>query len=800
MRTVEPEQAQEEAERLIRGLDGAELRRHENALRNMIGHFLKKRKRALTEELERLLAASAEGVTVKARLVIAPPRRDPAVPPKDEPPETHTSESVNDKLAQFTRSLDQLAQHRIFQWSTDYRQQLSSYFDWFFGVTDRASLGGDIQQRIAHHSREIFQKGFDYLQEQGELVDYAVAKSINGLQAFLDLPIEFYSAKLPLASDVRTARRLRALTSAMLTGILDGYTDMEFGEAVGGQILPRYGRSWGHALAFLTAADLEYLVSKIEVGDFRDGVSNNVVPLVEALDKIGKGRSHAPLPALSQFLWSHAERRLEISLRPSSLASNQQLIQIQCHFQFIDRAALDEASTRNVTLLIGPARGDLRTFINTSRHLRDITVTTDGDPATTETAREAILSTLNFRSYRQGTRSALSQPLSHNHARDFPLDRPRLLRFAHVYRQSVQDLLRTFDRRNGVRLWCSVRRSGKTTAGLDLGSTTARSTVITQTCETAGAASSDGEFFAGVTAALDEGRRIPKTFLSDLIARCGVLRQGDGDRIVFVLDEYETLFGEFRRALRIEPDIRYPVIQPLLNQMVGFSHDNLLVFLGQQPDAHHILMDQNQLSPYVRQDPFPLFFHEHGDASEEFTQFVAKVLANRMDFEPSFTDGLFRETSGHPFLTVKLLIDLVDWLIDIGRPAAGLRLTGEDMAEFAKVRLRKERFNMIREYVFFRKAAAEAMSALGREQTPWLHAVYVCLSEIGRSSPQTLTCTRGDFRGIAEDVTQRMSEDPDLLLSSGAQSNFFVFDEDTVRPRIPLLCRIAAISRGKTSA
>lgn len=152
----------------------------------------------------------------------------------------------------------------------------------------------------------------------------------------------------------------------MLTGILDGYTDVEFGEAAGGQILPRYGRSSGHSLAFLTAADLEYLVSKPETGDFRDGVSNNVVPLVEALDKIGTGRSHAPLPALSQFLWSHAERRLEISLRPSSLASNQQLIQIQCHFQFIDRAALDEASTRNVTLLIGPARGDLRTFINTS--------------------------------------------------------------------------------------------------------------------------------------------------------------------------------------------------------------------------------------------------------------------------------------------------------------------------------------------------------------------------------------------------------------------------------------------------
>jgi hypothetical protein len=96
-------------------------------------------KRALTEERERLLAASAEEVSVKARPVTGPPRAEPAARPKGKQPETHTSASVNDKLAKFARSLDQLAQHRIFQWSTDYRQQLSSYFDWFFGVTDRAT-------------------------------------------------------------------------------------------------------------------------------------------------------------------------------------------------------------------------------------------------------------------------------------------------------------------------------------------------------------------------------------------------------------------------------------------------------------------------------------------------------------------------------------------------------------------------------------------------------------------------------------------------------------------------------------
>ncbi|XRQ08864.1 hypothetical protein ACN3XK_72335 [Actinomadura welshii] len=799
VRTVRLDEAQAKLTELIENMPPAELRDNENRLRMSIEGFLPKRRRALTGQLEGRMKAPA----APARLAPSPGRAAAPSPPPDvanRSAEGRTIRAVNDKLAEFANSLSLLSQHHIFQWSTHYRQQMSRYFNWFFGVSDSVTLGRDVGQLLSRHSAEIFQKGFQYLEEQGEQEEYAIAKSMNGLQAFLDLPIEFYSAKLPLANDVRTARRLRALTSAMLLGILDGYSEVRFGGVHGGQVLPRRGRGWAHTLAFLTAGDLQTLVEKIETGEFRDGVVRNVVPLVEAMDLLGTGRTHAPYPALSQFLWSRSVRRLEVALRPSSLASDPQLIQIHCNFDFVDRAVLDEADKSNVALVIGPARGDLRTFIDNIRDLERITVFTESDPATTETAREAILSILTFNAYRKGTRTVRSQPLQYNYAREFPLDFPSLTRYNRVYRQSVQDLLRAFDRRNGVRLWCSVRRSGKTTAGFDLGSTTGRSAVITQTCDSTGGSAEDGAFFTGVTDALEAGRRIPPTFLSDLIARCAVSRPGDGDRVVFVLDEYETLFGEFRRFLRIEPDIRYPVIQPLLNQMVKFSADNLLVFMGQQPDAHFILMDQNQLSPYVKQDPFPLFFHEHGDANEEFTQFVARVLAHKVEFEPSFAGGLFRETSGHPFLTVKLLIDLMDWLIESGRPAATLRLTGEDMREFAERRLSRTWINSVKEYDFFRHAAEEAMGSRGRGHTQWLHAVYTCLHRLGRSSPGSLACTRGDFRTIVEEMGGRMEDQADRLLINGKRSNFFDFDDDEVRPRIPLLCRIAAASHPRTDA
>src|SRR5204863_4372926 len=114
----------------------------------------------------------------------------------------------------------------------------------------------------------------------------------------------------------------------------------------------------------------------------------------------------------------------------------------------------------------------------------------------------------------------------------------------------------------------------------------------------------------------------------------------------------ETLFGRLKSAVAREPDLRYTVAQPLLNQMVSFTRENLLVFLGQQPNAHFILMDQNQLSAYVQQDSFPLFQHEDGTMQGELAELVRKVLTERVSVDPSFVDGVHSETAGHPFLAV----------------------------------------------------------------------------------------------------------------------------------------------------
>ena len=194
-------------------------------------------------------------------------------------------------------------------------------------------------------------------------------------------------------------------------------------------------------------------------------------------------------------------------------------------------------------------------------------------------------------------------PITYNFAREFPLLHPDKMSFFHVPRTSVRDLLRTFERRNGVRLWCSVRRSGKTTACFDMETTTGDSVIVGQTCgvpPTADAAT----FYHRVRGAVESGRMVPNSFVENIVTACAPV-DIDGRRTVLIIDEYETLFGLLKNAVKDNAGLRYNVVQPILDQLVTFAHDNLLVFLGQQPDAYFILMDQNQLAPYVTQDSFP---------------------------------------------------------------------------------------------------------------------------------------------------------------------------------------------------
>lgn len=753
-------------------------------LEPVIERFFPKRRRGLQE----LLDARISGRPIQVRERALAPAYPEAALPRDQ---------ARDLEKQLRDDLRELSERHIFQWATSYRDCLFRHFELFLeqnGSTPDAQGWVAVRRCLSEHSHEIFSKGYGHERHVKEATHYdAVQKSISGLVRFLDLPLDFYSVRATNAYAQNDVLALRSLFSAAAMGILEGYGAVRFADETGHSLLPRFSRRWGHNLAFLTPEAASEVAELVESSPLADGIERSVIPLLRSIDRlIRKEREdYFPIPLLGRFSWQ--DRLLEISVRAPRSAASRRVIETRAYLEG-ERAfstVLTEARARNVALIVAPLRPHVREFVREQDTLAAIVVDTDDRDARTivEQAVTALgRSIYSLRSRRTGP------AISHNIAREFPLTTPRLMPFYRVERTSVRNLLSAFDRTNGARLWCSVRRSGKTTACFGLDFTAADSVIVSQTCGT-GPAPSDRLFFERVTAAIETSSRLDAGFVETSVSDCSPVPP-DGRRKVLIIDEYETLFGFLRAAAERDDYVRYTVVQPLLNQFVEFARENLLVLLGQQPDAHFILMDQNQLAPYVRQDPFPLFEHVAGSRAGEFGELVGKVFTDRIDCDPGFLGSLYDETAGHPFLTVNVLCALVDWLIEQKRPYRGLSLRQGDFAEFRKARLGPEHLAITPYYDFFRQAVKEAMGRRGYDANRWLFTVYWVLREIGGSGTDDLSIQRDDLADLMERIpAPGPLQDPNDILRTASQANFLQYDDDRVRVRIRTLGRLAAAVR-----
>jgi hypothetical protein len=821
LRDVKPTEAEERTRRLMDRLTPFERRRHEHEIRAQTSRLLPKRQRLLDSYFDQRLQAidripeDLEGpsaiemqtnVDSDSTLLTTGPIASPSLVRGGQQlgngkqpglPKHHIGSGVVSRTLvthnRFQSDLEELSRSHIFQWATYYRDTLADYFDVFLDelISGNGSAAlNTVRSCLSSHSREIFHKGYVHVTGAfGDEKNYAVTKSMAGLQRFLDLPLEFYSSYLQANHNLH-AGELRKLCSAMICGILQGYSAAQLDQR-GSKILPRFQRLWAHVLPFLTTADLDELTPELEAGEFVDGINSSLRPFVAAIDHMAETEPEAaPMPALSQYLF--ATRRLDVSLQlPPSRGSR--TLDVQCYIsvQFVTADLLEEASARAIDIVVAPLGSDLRARVESVERWSSRVVPVLGREEVDPTKR--LLARLEDLVDETGDDS-LSRPITFNYVQTFPLENPFLTKYNHVYRSSVRRLMQSHERRNGVRLWCSIRRSGKTTAcTTDLGSSSGQSIVVSQTCESTGQIPGGDVFYSEIRRALEAGRRLDDNFVETAVAKC-VSSGGTSDsRVVLVLDEYETLFGDLRSSLRPRPELRYTVIQPLLNQLVAFARDNLLIFMGQQPNAHFILLDQNQLSPVVEQDSFPLFPHDsNAPQTGEFYELMAKVMTAHVELEPGFVSAVYRETAGHPFLTVKLMLTFMDWLIvkrHLMSELSPIRLGLFE--EFLDTELRLARIAQNRHFAFFRYAAAEHLSPDGRREEPWLHSVYSALRLIGLSSPRTLAVPMGDFsRALTRSGGEIAAYD---LLATASRANFLTMgDDELVRARIPLLARIAA--------
>ncbi len=760
-----------------------DLKRLQDPITEIIDRFLPKKRRMLGEAFRsRLDRGDAHGS-----------------------PESSTDTLDNSAILQvFITSLrdrfNELSKWHIFQWSTYYKDELRAIMAETVELL-RSSSNADaafaqVSIEIRHHSVGIFTKGFSYVMSQSwSTKEAAVTKSLGGLRSFLELPVEIYADESSRITEPRDCRALRRVTSRMLRGILVGFLDSNLGEADPGELLVRTAKTWVHVLPLLEASDLNSLGESFDLKTIAPILGRPLQLLAQELDH-ASSMSSVDAVVVTSAMININDESIDITLLPPADSSDTRPLELAILGG--DGPAVKHQIDQRVKLgyiaCVTPKPAP--TYWKGTFPTKEVKNVVIAMPEEGSNSVGFLLSRLRLRFYENTLVIQPSVPLKTNVAERFPLENPTLLTFFRVERPSIKALQTTLSTRTGVILWCSVRRSGKTTGVSELASGVAERNAVFQRCEMSGGDKTSRILFEEVCNALDTMNPLPRDFLRTIVTRAAPMGGQQNRGSILIVDEYDRLFGRLRVAGRRNEDARHLVIQPLLDQFVEFATENLLILLGQQPNAHFIFMDQNQLSAYVQQEPYPLFSHEAGSADSEFHDLVRRTFQKTLRFDTSFVDSIYEEAGGHPFLAVNLLRDFVDWLIAKKVVPNDILLTRELFREYGTHGLTLSAIGRSRHYHYFRAAASEALSIEGVEHSPWIHAAYKLLRHLALNSVTgSITMSHDSVEeylaSILTDV-HLSSYTSDSFLASASESNFIAFSDEQVKARIPLLARISA--------
>ena len=759
-----------------------DLKRLQDPITEIINRFLPKKKRDLSDAYWSRLDGEA------------------VVSPGSSSDTLDTSANLQSFITSLGERFNELSKWHIFQWSTYYKDELraimaetvellrlGNYADAAF-----AAVGTAIQS----HSVEIFNKGFSFVMSQNWATkEAAMTKSLGGLRAFLELPVEIYAYESSRITEPRDCRALRLVTSRMLRGILIGFLDSNIGEVNPGELLVKTAKTWVHVLPLFEESDLNSLDEYLDLKSIAPILGHPLQIVVQELDHASI-KSSVDAVVVTSAMININDGSIDITLRPPADSSDTKPLELAVLYgdDRIVKCQIEQRVKLGYIACVTPKPAS--SYWKGSFPTKEVTNVVVEIPDGGSNSVGFLLSRLRLRFYENTVVIQPNVPLKTNIAERFPLENPTLLTFFRVERPSIRALQTTLSTRTGVILWCSVRRSGKTTGVSELASGIAERNAVFQRCEMTGGDKTSRILFEEVCDALDKMDPLPNNFLRDIVTRAAPMGCQQSRGSILIVDEYDRLFGRLRVAGRRSEDARHLVIQPLLDQFVEFATENLLILLGQQPNAHFIFMDQNQLSAYVQQEPYPLFSHEPGSDDSEFHELVRRTFQKTLCFDTSFVDSIYQETGGHPFLAVNLLRDFVDWLIHKKVTPGTMLLTSDIFREYGTQGLTLSAIGRSRHYHFFRAAASEALSAEGIEHSPWIHVAYKLLRHLAlHSITNRISMSHEsieEYLASTLNNVQLGSYTCDSFLASASESNFIEFYDEQVEAKIPLLARISA--------
>lgn len=696
--------------------------------------------------------------------------------------------------------LETLAEKHIFKWTPNYRDTL------LFVVSEALSDLPDsdqfeseissINHQFVRHSEEIFSRGYKFQINRGLSPDVAEIKSISGLQSFLDLVISIYLEYRQKVFSAKGANVLWAVTSAAISGIVSGYGLAKFNDVPGWRLLGKNMRSWIPPMGFCRGTELLSFFDGYPASERSEDLHLILCATVMGVERMAH-QFHGDGVLLPRFsrMSTLGPTRLDIGLSAKHGEINTDILLVCFWDGFLTSyQPIRAARSLRAAAIIGKLDRQLCESID--KEQVDGVVDASGllaDHQQIHHLSELICAELVAHG---GADDSNADPalITRNFAADFPLDDPDFRRQFMVERHSVKRLLQDFEGSVGVHLWCSVRRSGKTTAAQELADASGQSVVVAQTMDRVPRQPIQNIFSRRLREVFEASEELSDNFFAQVVRECTLATtatDASDRRIVFIIDEYESLFALIDAYVRRDQDLKVLVALPLLSQMVDFATKNLLIFMGQRPDAYLILSAQNQLSPLVQQYTFPLFEHVENARDTEFSQLLSYVLSEKLPFANSFANAVFEETSGHPYLTVNLMIDFCDWLIDNKFRSLGEVLSAQHFSNFLKDRLTPAMLKRSPHYEFFHGQMAEYLSEQARTDEPWLAAIANILKVIANKHPNKFECPYASYEQWATPVCKAARMTAARLLTTGSKANFFNDHQGRVSPGIRLLARLA---------
>lgn len=767
---------------LMYSLDKEELLLLSPEINDLISLFLKKRKKKLSELLQGLLSGELRIRQSKPFLKFAEGQKNPL-------------DGIQKRHSVYSGQLDELRDHHIFQWATFYNDTARFIFNELFTVYKAGDAWQEelesVSKLFTQHAAEISRRGYEYSVSNGVSEQITHSKSLGGLQQFLYLLINLYIEQRDTVSSANEARLTWDIISSLLAGVIRGY-----GYTLGWELLLEKNRYWVPAVGFLTGADALPLLHEATAVGGNTGLFSTIVPTLLAFDGLANKYQGANflLPRLSRVALGEP-LVLDITLTAAVGVSAEET-SVLCFFgdELSNRWEVERANESGAAAVVACLSTEMRSFAEATDRIKIIDASEVARVVEHAQNFSEVIKCQIEHQLQVNSDANKDRYLVRNYAKEFPLEDPDFRRLFMVERHSVKLLLEQFEHGTGINLWCSVRRSGKTTAASNLADSTGRSVVIFQSMDHQPHQPQFNIFEKRVREVLTSGFPLDSDFLEGVIDECAISTaplNSVHKKRVFVIDEYESFFGLLSAMTRRDPDLRYLVAQPLLSQMVSFSRKNLLIFMGQRPDAHYILSAQNQLSPLAKQFNFPLFEHHASSSESEFAQLTKRVLSPKLPFTDSFVDALFAETSGHPYLTVNLLVDMCDWLIGDKAIESQIELNAATFAAFTNQRLTPAALQRSSYYRFFQSMLSEYLSESSRTYEPWLHCIASVLRQIARKHPKLFSCSIVKYGEIADASSSGLSITRDQLLASAVMSNFLKSENGHVKPAIRLLARLA---------